>query len=360
MLREYLIAEAMHALSVPTARALSVVATGEKIRRDGPVPGAVLTRVAASHIRVGTFEYAARLGDPTTLQRLADHSIARHYRAAAEADAPYLVLLEAVADAQASLVARWILVGFIHGVMNTDNMTISGETIDYGPCAFMDHYEPATVFSSIDHAGRYSYGNQPNIALWNLTRFAETLLPLINRDIDAASTAAMEVLSAFGDRYRLYWVDGMRAKLGLSEDTPGDETLFDDLLELLRTHRVDYTASFRALAALLRGDHAHWGSLFEDRVVLDEWTRRWRARLDTEGCDPLAVATAMDRSNPIYIPRNHLVEEALEAATNGAVAAFHELLQIVTHPFDEQEGRNRFSEPAPDSFNKTFQTYCGT
>jgi uncharacterized protein YdiU (UPF0061 family) len=354
MLREFLVGEAMHALGVPTTRALAVAATGERIVREGMLPGAVLTRVAASHIRVGTFEYAARLGDDDLVRRLADHAIARHHPGAASADRPYLTFLESVVEAQASLVARWMSVGFIHGVMNTDNMTISGETIDYGPCAFLDRYDPATVYSSIDHGGRYAFGNQPQMALWNLTRLAETLLGLIDADVNTAVAAATEVLNSFPDRFRARWYDAMRAKLGLVTRDDGDPELFDDLLAAMHHERLDHTGFFRAAAASLRPDGEPLPA------GLGGWTDRWLARLDAEGRTRTEVADGMDRANPLYIPRNHLVEEALGAATSGDMSPFRELLEVVTHPFDERPGAARFAVPAPDMFARTFQTFCGT
>ena len=355
MLREYLIGEAMHALGVPTTRALAVVSTGEHIAREGMLPGAVLARVAASHLRVGTFEYAARLGDPALLRRLADHAIARHHPAVVELDPSqrYLALLDAVVETQASLVARWMLVGFVHGVMNTDNMTISGETIDYGPCAFMDRYDPATVFSSIDHGGRYAYGNQPRVAQWNLTRLAETLLPLMGDDADASVAAATDALTAFPDRFSDHWNDGMRAKLGLTRAMPGDAALFDDLVEALREEGTDFTGFFRGAAARLRNGEA-------GPAALDGWTARWHARLDAEGRDRTLIADGMDRVNPLYIPRNHLVDAALTDATEGDLASLEEFLEVVTHPFEQRNGWERFAEPAPDAFGRQFQTFCGT
>jgi uncharacterized protein YdiU (UPF0061 family) len=359
MLREYLIAEAMYALGIPTTRALAVLSTGERIVREGSVPGAILARVASSHIRVGTFEYAARSGDEDLLRRLADYSIARHYPAAAEADNPYLALLDAVVTAQADLVASWMLVGFIHGVMNTDNVTVSGETIDYGPCAFMDRYDEKTVFSSIDRMGRYAYGNQPSITQWNLARFAETLMPLIDSDGDAAVAAATEVLEAFSVRYNARWAQGMRTKLGLTTVSPEDDGLFADLVVTLPG--VDYTSSFRALASTLRGDNAPLRSAFSfDQPALDPWIARWHARVDAEGEGRRAVADRMDRVNPLYIPRNHLVDEALEAATGGNLEPFNELLEVVTQPYDKRPHADRFAQQAPDAFTQTFQTYCGT
>ncbi|MBA2385714.1 MAG: YdiU family protein, partial [Acidimicrobiia bacterium] len=314
MLREYVIGEAMHALGIPTTRALAVVATGDNVARETMLPGAVLTRVAASHLRVGTFEYAARRDDPALVRRLADHAIARHHPNASEAENPYLGLFESVVDVQASLVARWMLVGFIHGVMNTDNMTISGETIDYGPCAFMDAYDPSTVFSSIDHGGRYAYGNQPHIAQWNLAQLAETLLALFHVDPDTAAAAATDVLQSFPDRFQQCWSHGMRAKLGMTHDQEEDGALIDDLLTLMVIHSVDYTSGFRALSSAVLGDAARARSLFAEPSGFDAWAERWRARLSSQGADPQTVAEAMDRVNPVYTPRNHKVEEALAAA----------------------------------------------
>lgn len=358
MLREHVIGEAMHALGIPTTRALAVVATGERVLRETALPGAVLVRVAASHLRVGTFQYAAAWGDRdgALLRRLADHAIARHHPDAGS----YLGLLEAVTNVQASLVARWMHVGFIHGVMNTDNMTISGETIDYGPCAFMDAYDPATVFSSIDHGGRYAFGNQPAIAQWNLARLAETLLPLLDDDVDAAVEAATGVLNEFPGRYLRTWRGGMRAKLGLAGDEgDADDALLDDLLALLQRQRVDHTSCLRALSASVRGDAAPVRALFADPAAFDAWHERWLARLAAEGRDPRAVADEMDRVNPIYIPRNHLVEEALAAATAGDLGPLHRLLDALAAPFDERPGLERYAEPPPASFG-AYRTFCGT
>jgi uncharacterized protein YdiU (UPF0061 family) len=364
MVREYVVAEAMHALGIPTTRALAVVGTGEPVFREEELPGAVLARVAASHLRVGTFQYAAALGDPELLRRLADHAIARHHPSAASADNPYLALFEAVVEAQASLVARWMLVGFIHGVMNTDNMTISGETIDYGPCAFMDAYDPATVFSSIDHGGRYAYGNQPVIAQWNLARFAETLLPFLDddADADAAVAAATEVLESFVDRYQHHWRAGMRAKLGLRDEADGadgDAELFDGLLSLLQDGAVDMTSAFRALSGVVRGDAGPARALFADGEAFDAWAERWQQRLAAEGRDPATVASAMDAVNPVYVPRNHLVEEALAAATAGDLGPTRDLLLAISDPFVERAGLERYAEPAPESFGR-YRTFCGT
>ncbi|MGD0809047.1 MAG: protein adenylyltransferase SelO [Acidimicrobiales bacterium] len=359
MLREYLMGEAMHSLGIRTTRALAVVATGEQIERGAMLPGAVLARVASSHLRVGTFEYAAANGDPMLLRRLADHAIVRHYPDAVEAENPYLAFFQGVVDAQASLVARWMLVGFIHGVMNTDNMTISGETIDFGPCAFMDVFDPATVFSSIDHGGRYAYGNQPQIAQWNLARLAETLLPLFDADTDAAIASAAEVLQSFTARYRVYWGDGMRAKLGLGDRQRGDGELVDDLLALLQAQKVDFTSFFRALSASVLGEAAPARSLFVDGPAFDAWALRWREVQSCQTRDPQAIAAAMDHVNPIYIPRNHLVEEALTAATEDDLGPFRRLLGALAEPFNERLGLEPYAAPAPPSFG-SYRTFCGT
>ena len=360
MLREYVIGEAMHALGIPSTRALAVVRTGEQVVREVVLPGAVLARVAASHLRVGTFQYAAVHGDEALLRRLADHAIARHHPEASEADQPYVALFDAVAEAQASLVARWMLVGFVHGVMNTDNTTISGETIDYGPCAFMDTYDPATVFSSIDHGGRYAYGNQPRIVYWNLARLGEALLPLLGSEPDAAVDAANSVLGAFPGRYERHWLDGMRAKLGLRGVDSGDGALVQDLLDLLQAQQVDFTSGMRSLSAALKtGDSATTRDLFGEPAAFDAWAERWhRRRAGGNGSDA-SVAAAMDRVNPIYIPRNHLVEAALTAATSGDLAPFEQLLAVVTRPFEERTDLEAYSRPAPPGA-EPHVTFCGT
>ncbi len=359
MLREYVIGEAMHALGIPTSRALAVVATGEDVLREAVLPGAVLARVAASHIRVGTFQYAALNGGPQLVRRLADYSIERHHPHAAEAENPYLTFYDSVIGTQASLVARWMLVGFIHGVMNTDNMAISGETIDYGPCAFMDAFDPATVFSSIDRGGRYAYANQPRIAAWNLARLAEALLPLIDEDPDAAIAAAMDTLQTFPERFHRYWSAGMHTKLGMTEADEVTGALIDDLLGLLHAQAVDYTSSFRALSASLRGDGGRARSLFAEPSGFDAWAERWREQLAHERSDAQEIASAMDRVNPVYIPRNHHVEEALAAATAGDLEPFERLLDALAHPFDERSGLDSYSAPAPASWG-SYRTFCGT
>jgi uncharacterized protein YdiU (UPF0061 family) len=363
MLRELVIGEAMHALGIPTTRALAVVATGETIAREQPLPGAVLARVAQSHLRVGTFQYAAALDDPTVLRRLADYAIERHHPGAADADNAYLGLLQAVVDAQATLVAQWMLVGFVHGVMNTDNMTISGETIDYGPCAFIDAFDPAAVFSSIDHRGRYAFAQQPPIAQWNLTRLAETLLPLLadkaDDNLEDAAAAATAVLQSFADRYHQAWNRGRRDKLGLAVERPEDIEIADAFLALLHTHAVDHTSAYRSLSSAVRGDDTSARALFADHTAFDAWATTWRARLDQDRRDPRAVATAMDRVNPVYIPRNHLVEAALADATAGDLASLGRLLAVVAQPFGERPGLEAYAQPAPPSFGR-YRTFCGT
>jgi uncharacterized protein YdiU (UPF0061 family) len=359
MLREYAIGEAMHALGIPTTRALAVLATGEWIARETKLPGAVLVRVAASHLRIGTFQYAAATGDLDLLRRLADHAIARHCPELAAAERPYLAFYERVVAAQAALVARWMHVGFVHGVMNTDNTTISGETIDYGPCAFMDRHDPATVFSSIDHGGRYAYGNQPGILQWNLARLAEALLPLIDADTERAVASATELLHGFGERYLDAWKGGMRAKLGITRDTADAAALADGVPALLQQQRVDHTLFFRRLSAALRGDDAPVRSLFADPAAFDAWAPAWRALLPTSADDRVAVAHAMDRVNPLTIPRNHKVEHALAAATGGDLRPFLRLLDAITRPFDERPGLEDFTEPAPAD-GAPYVTFCGT
>jgi uncharacterized protein YdiU (UPF0061 family) len=361
MLREYVIGEAMHALGIPTTRALAVVATGTPVAREDVLPGAVLVRVAASHLRVGTFEYASTHHGPPMVQRLGDYAIARHYPDAAAAPNPYLALLDSVVSAQASLIARWMLVGFVHGVMNTDNTTISGETIDYGPCAFMESYDPAAVFSSIDHGGRYAYGNQPAIARWNLTRLAEALLPLVATDTQEAVDMATGVLATFPERYARAWCVGMRAKLGLGAGVDDSEVhaLGDELLALLRAHRVDLTSCFRALSATALGDPAPARILFDDPERFDTWTIRWSAALAADGREPVERAAAMDRANPAYVPRNHLVEEALQAAVGGDLRPFSRLVEVTSRPFDARPGLERYASPAPADFGR-YVTFCGT
>jgi len=362
MLREYLVSEAMHALGAPTTRALAVVTTGEPVFRETALPGAILTRVAAGHVRVGTFQYFAARGDEAAVKRLADYVIARHYRDVETAANPYSALLRDAAERQAGLVAQWLLVGFIHGVMNTDNMSLAGETIDYGPCAFLDEYDPETVFSSIDHAGRYAYANQSRIAQWNLARFAECLLPLIDSDGDKAVAAAMETLEAFPARLREHWLDGMRRKLGLSTARPNDAALVDSLLDAMRRNGADFTLTFRRLCAAARGPEgdAEVRALFADPSAYDDWATTWRARLDQEDGAPDLVARAMRRVNPAVIPRNHRVEQALTAAErDGDFAPFERLAAALATPFDEPRTALDLMDP-PQPSERVRQTFCGT
>ncbi len=369
VLREYIIGEAMHALGIPTTRALAAVTTGEFVRRERNLPGAVLTRVAASHIRVGTFQFVTVRGDMVLLKKLADYTINRHYPELKGQPDAYLGLLKAVCERQAALIARWMNVGFIHGVMNTDNMTLSGETIDYGPCAFMDHYNPATVFSSIDEQGRYAYVNQPLIANWNLSRLAEALLPLLadeqNKDQDKAVAQAMEVLEGFLARYQHYWLQGMRQKLGLSRDTADDFALATDFLTTMQGQNVDFTQAFRRLSDTAEAADASregWlRKLYADDAALDAWLPRWRARQNAESVAPEKRAQAMRAANPVYIPRNHKVEEALAAAVNLAdYAPFEKLLTVLQRPFEEQIEFAAYSHPASASESAGYQTFCGT
>ena len=360
VLREYLIGEAMHALGIPTTRALAAVLTGEPVFRETALPGAVLTRVAASHIRVGTFQFFAARGEQAKVHRLADYAIDRHYPELKGDANPYLGLLERVRDKQAALIASWMHVGFIHGVMNTDNMAISGETIDYGPCAFMDHYDPATVFSSIDTHGRYAYANQPRIAQWNLARFAETLLPLIDADRNRAIARATEVVNAFPEQYERHWLKGMRAKLGLVSEEEADLNLATRFLTAMVAKKVDYTLAFRYLADGALGQEEPIRALFGDPSAYDIWSGHWRARLAREAVAPLVRAQAMRRANSAFIPRNHRVEEALSAAVErGDYAPFETLLNILAHPFDDQPEFAAFAEPAPEG-RGCYRTFCGT
>lgn len=360
MLREYLISEAMHALDVPTTRSLAVVTTGEEVMRERALPGAILTRVASSHIRVGTFQFFAIRQDESKLRRLADYSIRRHHPCLASAPEPYLPFFEAVVEAQASLVAKWMLFGFVHGVMNTDNMAISGETIDYGPCAFIDRYEPDAVFSSIDKAGRYAFSRQPHIAQWNLTRFAETLVPLIDQDPEEASRKLTNVVNSFPHRYIRHWLYGMRSKLGLLTEQEGDLDLINSLYSAMAGQNVDYTLLYRRLATALRGDAKPLLALFKEPETIHGWLDRYERRQSEETIDHKHRADAMDRINPIYIPRNHNVEEALSIAVDtGEIEPFNKLLDAVTHPFSERPGYEKFAEPAPLDAEPCV-TFCGT
>jgi uncharacterized protein YdiU (UPF0061 family) len=354
MLREYIISEAMHGLGIPTTRSLAVVTTGEVVRRETALPGAVLTRVAASHIRVGTFEYIATYGGREALLALAGHTIRRHYPDLLAADNPAQALLHAVVQRQAELVASWMHVGFIHGVMNTDNMALSGESIDYGPCAFMDVYDPATVFSSIDHDGRYAYGNQPAVAQWNLTRLAETLLPILHDNADRALELAREAVDAFPRIFRHCWIQGMRGKLGLCTKEAADEDLAQDLLRCLGRARADYTSTLRDLARSPLPDTP----IFRD-PEFNSWLQRWQNRLAQQPQGAAAARVLMNARNPAIIPRNHRVEEALQAAvTDGNYAVMNRLLTALSRPFEDHAEDRDFRAPGPA--DATYKTFCGT
>ena len=354
MLREYLVSEAMHALGIPTTRSLAVVTTGEEVSRESALPGAVLTRVAASHLRIGTFQYAAANGDRQALQALTDYTIARHYPELATAANPPLALLHAVMERQAALVARWLHVGFIHGVMNSDNMALCGETIDYGPCAFMDAYDPDTVFSSIDQAGRYAYGNQPSIAHWNLARFAETLLPLLHAQEKQAIALAEESLGSFTQTFQSFWLSGMRAKLGLFTQENGDLELCTALLSCMKESRADYTATFRHLAEATQAKT----TVLADAACA-QWQSKWQERLARQPQTPQQVRALMQAHNPVVIARNAFVEAALQAAVErGDLAPLEKLLAAVSRPYEDGPDQAAFrTPPAPMAGYKTF---CGT
>ncbi len=372
VLREYLMGEAMHALGIPTTRALAAVATGGTVQRERELPGAILTRVAASHLRVGTFEYAASQGDEALLRQLADYAITRHDPALMGVEDRYLAFLKAVVERQARLLARWMGVGFIHGVMNTDNMTISGETIDYGPCAFMEQFDPATVFSSIDTSGRYAYGNQPAIAQWNLARLAETLLPLIDTNAESAVPRALAVVQGFAERFDVHWRGVLRAKLGLDHEAPQDRELANDFLALLHQHRVDFTLAFAHLSDAAAGQDAGLnallgvaggsGSAGDTPAAFAPWLRRWHECTQARAKkSPAERAASMRLANPVYIPRNHQVEAALAAAVDhDDLAPFERLLQVLSHPFEARAEDAGFAQPAPPAQTACYRTYCGT
>jgi serine/tyrosine/threonine adenylyltransferase len=360
VLREYVVSEAMFALGIPTTRSLAAVMTGERVMRETALPGAVLTRVAASHIRVGTFQYFAARGDGEAVRQLADHVIARHYPALAGTERPYHALLEAVIGRQAELVARWLHIGFIHGVMNTDNTSISGETIDYGPCAFMDAYDPATVFSSIDEMGRYAYANQPRIALWNLTRLAECLLPLLAEDQDKAVEQAQVMLGLFPEKFSAAYQAGLRQKIGLFTARDGDDALVQDLLNAMTAGKADFTLTFRRLSEAAADPAAEVGALFAEPATFDEWATRWRQRTATEPQTADERRAAMRAVNPAFIPRNHRIEAVIQAAvTANDYAPFEELLAVLAKPYEDQPAFAAYAEP-PQPHQRVLQTFCGT
>jgi serine/tyrosine/threonine adenylyltransferase len=362
VLREYIVSEAMHALGIPATRALAAVLTGERVQRETGKPGAVFTRVAASHIRVGTFQFFAARGDTASVKRLADYAIDRHYPEIKGAERPYVAFLEAVMQRQARLIAQWMGVGFIHGVMNTDNMAISGETIDFGPCAFLDAYHPNKVFSSIDEHGRYAYSNQSVIAQWNLARLAETLLLLLDVDEVKALDLANEIIGAFPDRFERYWLEAMRRKLGLFSAEEGDEALIKSWLALLLDNNMDFTIAFRRLGSTQEGmaERVSFRSLFTDIAAFDEWHGVWQARLAREPQSADARAALMRQSNPARIPRNHRIEEAIRAAEDrGDFRPFHEMLRAVAEPFEVRAEFVKY-ELAPEEGEEVTRTFCGT
>lgn len=354
MLREYIISEAMHGLGIPTTRSLAVVTTGETVIRETGLPGAIMTRVASSHLRVGTFQFGAKWGTVEELRTLADYAIKRHFPDIEAGEGRYLALLQEVIKRQAKLIAQWQLVGFIHGVMNTDNMTISGETIDYGPCAFMDAFDPATVFSSIDTQGRYAYGNQPVIGGWNLARFAESLLPLLHDDEDQAVTLAQDKISVFNDLYHANWVAGMRAKLGIFNEETQDEALINGILSMMKKHGADYTNTFRALTFNTMEETVLFGT-----PEFAQWQELWQARLGRQKESKESSNQLMQNSNPAVIPRNHRVEEALEAAVEqGDYSVMERLLAVLSNPYAHCKEQAEYST-LPES-TKPYRTFCGT
>ena len=360
VLREYIVSEAMAALGIPTTRALAAVTTGESVFRETELPGAVLARVASSHVRVGTFQYFAARGDAEAVRLLADYVLARNYPELLDSEQPYLALLEGIVARQAELVAQWLLVGFIHGVMNTDNMSVAGETIDYGPCAFMDAYDPATVFSSIDRSGRYAYANQPTIAHWNLTRLAETFLPILSDDPRKARAAAEAALGGFAPRFEAAFHSGLRRKIGLFTERDDDVSLIRDLLDGMAQNGADFTLTFRRLADAAEGRDEPVRSLFIDPTAFDTWAGRWRERLKEEPEDADTRRTTMQAVNPAFIPRNHQVEAAIVAAVQqNDFDPFEEILTVLEKPYEDQPTFARYAEP-PEPHERVLQTFCGT
>jgi uncharacterized protein YdiU (UPF0061 family) len=361
VIREYIVSEAMAALGIPTTRSLAAVLTGETIMRDRILPGGVLTRVASSHLRVGTFQYFAARGDVDSLRTLADYAIARHYPAARRAEDPYQAFYDAVVAGLARLTARWMLVGFIHGVLNTDNTAIAGETIDYGPCAFMDAYHPGKVFSSIDQFGRYAFANQPAVIKWNLARFAETLLPLMAEGGDKAIEAANASIARFNDLYHEAYLSGLRQKLGLALEMEGDFELGADLLARMAESQADFTLTFRALSEAAADPKRDMDAraLFAKPAALDEWVKQWRERLSCEDQSGNARRASMWAVNPMFIPRNHWIEAAIADAESGRFDKFHELVDVLQHPYEDQLGLADYAKP-PTSEEEVQQTFCGT
>ena len=362
VLREYIVSEAMNALDIPTTRSLCAVTSGEPVYRETVLPGAVLTRVASGHVRTGTFQYFALKGDVKAITELANYVIDRHYPEVKESPKKYLILLEKVMDRHALLVSKWLHVGFIHGVMNTDNMALSGETIDYGPCAFMDSFNKTQVFSSIDHSGRYSYGNQPQIVQWNLARLAETILPLIDKKQESAVEMAKEGIELYSERFKEFWLSGMRQKLGLFNSEQEDENLIESLLNIMHENEADFTLTFRWLcnAAFDKKNNTNLRNLFKDAGAYDNWSESWRSRISRESASPEERVKLMRKVNPAFIPRNHRVEQALNAAVeNLDFGPFERLVDVLSSPYEEMKEKDEFMLP-PKQGEHVLQTFCGT
>ena len=362
VIREYIISEAMHSLNIPTTRSLAIIVTGELVSRETLLPGGILTRIASSHLRVGTFEYFAASDDHENLQLLADYAINRHFPDIKESNLRYQTFLESVCDRQAALIAKWMHVGFIHGVMNSDNTSISGETIDYGPCAFMNNYDPATVFSSIDHHGRYAYGNQPNIAQWNIACLGECLLSLIHPDRNKAIGIAEEILDSFQDKFRKYWLSGMYKKIGLTQNEPEDINLLEQLLELMKENKTDYTLTFRYLSDAIENDTGN--SNFEKQFLspnkIGEWLTNWRKRLKIQSVSFKKIKMSMQKENPGFIPRNHRIEKAIyEAVDNNDYSYMDNLILLLNKPYQDQPDNSEYMHP-PEKPDHDYQTFCGT
>lgn len=362
VIREYIISEAMHSLNIPTTRSLAIIVTGELVSRETLLPGGILTRIASSHLRVGTFEYFAASDNQENLQLLADYSINRHFPNIKKSNLRYQTFLESVCDRQAALIAKWMHVGFVHGVMNSDNTSISGETIDYGPCAFMDSYDPATVFSSIDHHGRYAYGNQPNIAQWNIACLGECLLPLIHPDRNKAIGIAEEILDSFQDKFRKYWLSGMYKKIGLTQNEPEDINLLEQLLELMKENKTDYTLTFRYLSDAIENDtgNSNFEKQFLSQNKISEWLVSWRKRLKIQSASFKKIKMSMQKENPAFIPRNHRIEKAIyEAVDNNDYSYMDHLILLLNKPYQDQPNNSEYMHP-PEKPDHNYQTFCGT
>ena len=362
VIREYIISEAMHSLNIPTTRSLAIIVTGELVSRETLLPGGILARIASSHLRVGTFEYFAASDDQENLQLLADYSINRHFPNIKKSNLRYQTFLESVCDRQAALIAKWMHVGFVHGVMNSDNTSIPGETIDYGPCAFMDSYDPATVFSSIDHHGRYAYGNQPNIAQWNIACLGECLLPLIHPDRNKAIGIAEEILDSFQDKFRKYWLSGMYKKIGLTQNEPEDINLLEQLLELMKENKTDYTLTFRYLSDAIENDtgNSNFEKQFLSQNKIGEWLVCWRKRLKIQSTSFKKIKISMQKENPAFIPRNHRIEKAIyEAVDNNDYSYMDHLILLLNKPYQDQPNNSEYMHP-PEKPDHNYQTFCGT